>query len=278
MVGGITPYHDVPSGRVFTPGACLLPTGIGQLEGMSLRRVNQLPRRQHRVRSGGYTLIEGLIASTILSASVIGIAGAMTASYAHDEHVNVRAAASMMAQQLLSEVTALPLNASAGEPSISDYNGYADTASTSTSSSVTARQNAPTGGTTAASTKANNGNGSAARATVLTSVLNAVGGIVNSVVNPAASNASSTSPVIGGTTASTSNAAAPTNNSTVTVSTTQPPTKVRRAVTVKRTATPNGATSTTGDFAVVTVTATADDGSVITLKRMVSAAESTANR
>jgi hypothetical protein len=93
-------------------------------------------------RRGGFSVAEGLIASTILAVAVVGIAGPLGAAGAQGRLVRERATALILARELMEEVAAKPLVDASGTPrlgpesgetdrsyydSADDYNGYQDT-------------------------------------------------------------------------------------------------------------------------------------------------------
>ena len=93
------------------------------------------------IRRGGYTLAESLIASVVLAASVVGIAGTLSASYQQNTVRGNTTTALNLAQQLMEEIAARPVELTTGtnQPgwsngqtdrrqydTIDDYNGYTD--------------------------------------------------------------------------------------------------------------------------------------------------------
>jgi hypothetical protein len=90
-----------------------------------------------------FTLAEAMIASVVLAASVIGIAGALSASYRQNAIRGNQATALFLAQQLMEEISSRPLSVSgtdlpgwsggqtnrANYDTIGDYNGYTDLSS-----------------------------------------------------------------------------------------------------------------------------------------------------
>jgi hypothetical protein len=93
-------------------------------------------------RRGGFSVAEGLIASTILAVAVVGIAGPLGAASAQGRLVRERATALILARELMEEVAGKPLvdasgtahlGPESGETSRSqydsadDYDGYQDT-------------------------------------------------------------------------------------------------------------------------------------------------------
>jgi hypothetical protein len=66
-----------------------------------------LPRPGHRRR--GFSVAEGLIASTILAMAVVGIAGPLGAASQQGKLVRERATALILARELMEEVAAKPL-------------------------------------------------------------------------------------------------------------------------------------------------------------------------
>lgn len=82
-----------------------------------------------RIVRRGYTLVEAMIASALLSVSVLAISGAISASYAQDEYAREKREALSSSSQLLEEVTSLPIDAAtAGDASIMNYSNYTDEA------------------------------------------------------------------------------------------------------------------------------------------------------
>jgi prepilin-type N-terminal cleavage/methylation domain-containing protein len=92
------------------------------------------------LRRSGFTLIESLIASVVLAIAVVGIAGAVGASYKQTGALDNDSVAIAMARALLEEAASKPFanstassKASAGNfdrstyTSIADYHGYHDT-------------------------------------------------------------------------------------------------------------------------------------------------------
>ena len=93
-------------------------------------------------RRRGFTLIEAMIASVVLAASVIGLAGVLAASYQQSAIRGNTATALALAQQLMEEIASKPLELpvyltnkpgwSAGQvdrrlyDTIDDYHGYVD--------------------------------------------------------------------------------------------------------------------------------------------------------
>jgi Tfp pilus assembly protein PilV len=93
-------------------------------------------------RRAGYTLAESLIASVVLAASVVGIAGTLAASYQQNTVRGNTTTALNLAQQLMEEIAAKPVELASGltnKPgwsngqtdrrqydTIDDYDGYTD--------------------------------------------------------------------------------------------------------------------------------------------------------
>jgi Tfp pilus assembly major pilin PilA len=105
------------------------------------RRIDRpLARRAPRA---GYTLAESLIASVVLAAAVVGIAGTLAASYKQSAVRGNVTTGLVLAQQLMEEIASKPMELAAGQTNkpgwasgqtdrrqydtIDDYNGYADT-------------------------------------------------------------------------------------------------------------------------------------------------------
>src|SRR5439155_9308521 len=68
----------------------------------------------------GFTLAESLIASVVLAAAVIGIAGMLAASYQQSEVRGNKTTALSLAQQLMEEIASKPLD----PPSTPDHGGW----------------------------------------------------------------------------------------------------------------------------------------------------------
>ena len=99
--------------------------------------------RALRRRSRGYTLAESLIASVVLAAAVVGIAGTLSASYQQSAVRGNLNTALILAQQLMEEIAAKPVDVPSGQTdkpgwsqgqtdrtqydNITDYDGYTDT-------------------------------------------------------------------------------------------------------------------------------------------------------
>jgi hypothetical protein len=95
-----------------------------------------------RGRRGGFSVAEGLIASTILAIAVVGIAGPLGAAGQQGTLVRERSTALILARELMEEIAAKPLCDSGGTchlgpesgetsranyDSADDYQGYHDT-------------------------------------------------------------------------------------------------------------------------------------------------------
>ncbi len=76
----------------------------------------------------GYTLIEAMLASVLLSVTVLAVSGAISASYSQDEYAAQHRAALASGTQLLDEISALPLDAAGTDPSVNKYATYSDEA------------------------------------------------------------------------------------------------------------------------------------------------------
>jgi Tfp pilus assembly protein PilV len=94
---------------------------------------------QKRAAHRGFTLVEGLMASVVLAAAVIGIAGSLGAAYKQNSATEDSCVALDLARELMEEVSAKPFDTTgtnaAGWPTVSDrklydtiddYNGYHD--------------------------------------------------------------------------------------------------------------------------------------------------------
>jgi Tfp pilus assembly major pilin PilA len=100
------------------------------------------PAAAARRARGGYTLAEGMIASVVLAAAVVGIAGTLCASYQQTAVRGNTTTALALAQQLMEEIAARPFDLPEGQPNkpgwaggetdrrqydtVDDYNGYTD--------------------------------------------------------------------------------------------------------------------------------------------------------
>lgn len=110
---------------------------------LRLRKRSFADRKSHAARArAGYTLAESLIASVVLAASVVGIAGTLSASYKQNAVRGNQTIALALAQQLMEEIAARPLELPATQTNkpgwsggqtdrrqydtIDDYHGYAD--------------------------------------------------------------------------------------------------------------------------------------------------------
>jgi Tfp pilus assembly major pilin PilA len=100
----------------------------------------------------GFTIAEAMIASVVLAASVIGIAGMLAASYQQNAVRGNMTTALALAQQLMEEIASKPLDPpvlpnqpgwSTGHTdrrnydTVDDYNGYSDMSSSITTNSGT---------------------------------------------------------------------------------------------------------------------------------------------
>jgi type II secretory pathway pseudopilin PulG len=106
---------------------------------MRTRATSADPRRR------GFTLAESLIASVVLAAAVIGIAGTLSASYQQSSVRGNLNTALTLAQQLMEETAARPIDAPSGTTdkpgwssgqtdrtqydTLGDFNGYTDVSS-----------------------------------------------------------------------------------------------------------------------------------------------------
>src|SRR5277367_5149234 len=114
-----------------TPAA---PSRIPDNKGKKLRVVRCELRVKNRGRSG-FTLVEAMCASVVLTIAVLGLSGTLAASYQQTIAMHESATAVALGRQLLEEITAYPFTVSGSAPanrpfnSISQYNGYTDTSS-----------------------------------------------------------------------------------------------------------------------------------------------------
>jgi hypothetical protein len=102
------------------------------------------PTRTTSRARDGFTLAESLIASVVLAASVIGVSGALTASYQNSSGYGNTTTALGLAQELMEEISAKPTVLASGSTNhagwpteadrskydtVDDYNGYSDVSS-----------------------------------------------------------------------------------------------------------------------------------------------------
>ena len=104
------------------------------------------PRALRALRAGGFTLAESLIASVVLAIAIVAIAGTLAASYQQNNVRGNTTTALTLAQQLMEEIAAKPIDPPDGTvnkpgwpqgqtdrrqyDTIDDYHGYADFSST----------------------------------------------------------------------------------------------------------------------------------------------------
>ena len=104
---------------------------------MGRRIPNTEPRTfVRRARRSGFTLAESLIASVVLAASVIGISGALSASYQQTQSVDETSVAMSLARELMEEISAKQFvdpdvaegshTTRATRDNIADYHNYTD--------------------------------------------------------------------------------------------------------------------------------------------------------
>ena len=192
--------------------------GVQMRNANAEHRTPNVQRRMHRTRRGT-TLAESLIASVLLATCVVGITGALSASYQNQAYASAQRAASVSGRKMMENVLALPMDpATAGQASIADYLPAASQTTATCSTSA------------------------------LSSLLSS---LTFSLVK---------FPAVQVTTPSTSVATASTSS-----------------ITIDRRSTLNGTKSTTGDFAVVTVSVPAAGTSSVKFKRLVTSVETTAN-
>ena len=95
------------------------------------------PRPHNSTRRRGTSLIESLMASVLLATSVVGISGAIATSYQNQTQIQARRDASLAGRKVMESMTALPMDpATAGQPSLSDYQ-QASTTTTVTATTST---------------------------------------------------------------------------------------------------------------------------------------------
>ena len=108
----------------------------------STPNIDQRRRRRRVRRAGGYTLAESLIASVVLAIAIVGIAGTLAASYQQNSVRGNTTTALSLAQQLMEEMAAKPMDPPAGQTNkpgwqqgqtdrrlydtLDDSDGYAD--------------------------------------------------------------------------------------------------------------------------------------------------------
>jgi prepilin-type N-terminal cleavage/methylation domain-containing protein len=93
--------------------------------------------RQPKSRRRGFTLIEAMFASVVLTIGVLGLSGTLAASYQQTIAMRQNATAVALGRQLLDEIAALPDNTAPSTgtapavrtsfTSVGQYNGYTDT-------------------------------------------------------------------------------------------------------------------------------------------------------
>jgi prepilin-type N-terminal cleavage/methylation domain-containing protein len=96
-------------------------------------RERRIPSTKQRRR--GFTLLEGLIAAVVLALLVLGVAGALSASYEQSASVRATSTAINLARQLADEIVSKPFDSSdtlgGGGPrsafaNVSAYHNYTD--------------------------------------------------------------------------------------------------------------------------------------------------------
>jgi Tfp pilus assembly protein PilV len=94
-------------------------------------------RNIDRRRRSGFTLPEALIASVLVATSATAVSMSMSASYQHDRQLEQESAALNTGQQLLDEISALPIvQTEANGMSLLQSDGYTDIVDPSTSSMI----------------------------------------------------------------------------------------------------------------------------------------------
>lgn len=75
-----------------------------------------------RHRPTGFTLIESLLACTVLALGVVSVGGVLAASHQHDRFVLAELAAAELSRAGVEEASSAPFSAAAG-PVVADYDG-----------------------------------------------------------------------------------------------------------------------------------------------------------
>ena len=211
------------------------------------RRTSATERRRHA--RAGFTLVEAMMASVILSVSVVGVSSTILASYASDvqsarQHDAVRAA-----QSLQDELTGLPMDApSTSDVGLMDFANYSDSLAPGQVVVATAAK------TSAKQTSAGTTNTPSSSATNTGLIGRAVGIDTG---------------VLGGSTG--------TGVSTTNVATATAGLNAVRTVSIARSATVGGTADAAGALAVVTIDVTVGPNQTVRLKRLVSSTEAAAN-
>jgi prepilin-type N-terminal cleavage/methylation domain-containing protein len=106
------------------------------------RSIDPLPPPRSRRQRAGYTLAESLIASVVLAIAIVAISGTLAASYQQNNVRGNTTTALNLAQQLMEEIAAKPIDLPTGQTNkpgwqqgqtdrrqydtLDDYNGYTD--------------------------------------------------------------------------------------------------------------------------------------------------------
>jgi hypothetical protein len=195
------------------------------------------PKRRPTAR-GGYSLVEGMIASVLLAGSVVGVSGTVLSSMAHDQHSREQSAAMRSGSQLMDEVAALPISSThANRVSLMDFANYAD--------DINAEASLPIVPAVAA-VKAHGGAGAP----------------------QGDDDEDDEDDLPGGNTGQNAPEPAPVARN---------PYSANRVVSIERRQSVGGPIDSNGDFAIVSVSVTGANGRTIVIKRLVSAAEGLAN-
>lgn len=231
---------------------------VARLTSVTERRTS-LRHRRRRSNRGGFTLVESMIASSLLAASVVGVSGTILASYDNDQQSISQRDATVAAESLMDELTALPFeSATATDVSLSDFASYSDTSQSGQATVASAKVNEQKGGLLG---------------TVVGGVVGTVGNVVGGIVGLIGGLLGGGSS--GGGSGSGSSSATPTAM-TITPSntnTTLSQNTVNRVVSVVRSDTLNGPSSPTGRFALVTVDAALSNGQTVRIRRLVTSTE-----
>jgi Tfp pilus assembly protein PilV len=189
--------------------------------------------------------METMFASAVLAMSVLAISSVTASSYQQEQHAQDRARASALASQTIEELCSLPFDTYNGTTGLISYDCYSDKV----------RMDSSTGSKRVTAVDA----GSATPTTQVTSA-NAVSATLND----------STALISRSTSGVTSLKAVDTTTATAAATVAEAPLELGRSVMVQRLSSINGATSATGNLALVTVVVKLPDGSTLTQKRLVS--------
>lgn len=256
----------------------------------AVRRTSATNLRQRRRQLGraGFTLVESMVASVLLSVSVVGVSGTILSSYEHDVQSKRQHDAVRSAESLKEELTALPMDpASSSDVGLTDFASYSDTiaggqASVATASKASTKQAAAAAAGGSSSGSGTTSTGSTSGGGLLGGTLGLVGGVVGGLLGGGSSSGGSsgtTSGTTSGGTSGTTSGGTTTQTTSITTSTqaalATPQSAATRTVKVERVGALNGAITSTGPLAIVTIDAVVG-GQTVRLKRLVSTTEAAA--